>query len=253
MEPRPSFHLRNVHEVLDFAHASPSESTTSHLARDGPAMPPESSAGRDSRIARWAADHCQAGSELMEIFRETPEFGRSLAFRIEAFLDEQSEGALRLLGGGGEAIVFGEPDLQFAIKLLAPPGKGAFGWVLDRDARQRWIIRAGGLAGAVERFAWFEALFDSGLELDQIGSAGDFLVSKQPFIAGFHPDEPSLHQWMHSQGWERWSAASDLAMIANLSWRKSPWIATDVRPENALVAEADGKIRAIDFIVGKAE
>jgi hypothetical protein len=42
-------------------------------------------------------------------------------------------------------------------------------------------------------------------------------------------------------------------MIANLSWRKGPWIATDVRPENALVAEADGIIRAIDFIIGKAE
>jgi hypothetical protein len=46
---------------------------------------------------------------------------------------------------------------------------------------------------------------------------------------------------------------SDFAMIANLSWRKGPWIATDVRPENALVAEADGIIRAIDFIIGKAE
>jgi len=231
-------------------------------------MPPESSASRDSRIARWAADHrqvssktdfaqrldgAQAGSELMEIFRETPELGRSLAFRIDPFLDEQSGGSLRLLGGGGEAIVFGEPGLQFAIKLLAPPGKGAFGWVLDRDARQRWIIRGGGLAEAVERFAWFEALFDSGLELDQIGGAGDFLVLKQPFIAGFHPDEPSLHQWMHSQGWEPWSPPTDLAMIANLSWRKGPWIATDVRPENALVAEVDGQIRAIDFIVGRAE
>ena len=148
MEPWPSFHLRNVHEVLDYSHVSPSESTTSYLARDGPAMPPESSASRDSRIARWAADHrqvssktdfaqrldgAQAGSELMEIFRETPELGRSLAFRIDPFLDEQSGGSLRLLGGGGEAIVFGEPGLQFAIKLLAPPGKGAFGWVLAGD------------------------------------------------------------------------------------------------------------------------
>ncbi|GEP43652.1 hypothetical protein BGE01nite_29430 [Brevifollis gellanilyticus] len=189
----------------------------------------------------------------MEIFRETPEFGRSLATRIEPFLNDQTEGTLRLLGGGGEAIVFGEPDLQFAIKLLAPPGKGAFGWVLDRDARQRWIIRGGGLSEALERFAWFEELFDSGLELDQIGSAGDFLVLKQPFIAGSHPDESTLHQWMHAQGWEHWSPTSDLAMIANLTWRKGPWIATDVRPENALVAEADGMIRAIDFIIGKVE
>ncbi len=189
----------------------------------------------------------------MEIFRETPEFGRSLAMRLDSFLDEQTAGPLRLFAGGGEAVVFYEESTQFAIKLLAPPGKGAFGWVLDRDARQRWIIRGGGLAEALERFAWFEELFDSGLELDQIGSAGDFLVLKQPFIAGGHPDEPSLNQWMHSQGWEHWSPTSDFAMIANLSWRKGPWIATDVRPENALVAEADGIIRAIDFIIGKAE
>jgi hypothetical protein len=141
----------------------------------------------------------------MEIFRETPEFGRSLAMRLDSFLDEQTAGPLRLFAGGGEAVVFYEESTQFAIKLLAPPGKGAFGWVLDRDARQRWIIRGGGLAEALERFAWFEELFDSGLELDQIGSAGDFLVLKQPFIAGGHPDEPSLNQWMHSQGWEHWS------------------------------------------------
>jgi hypothetical protein len=116
----------------------------------------------------------------MEIFRETPEFGRSLAMRIDPFLDEQTEGHLRLFGGGGEAIVFYDEGNQLALKLLAPPCKAAFGWVLDRDARGRWIIRSGGLAEAVERFAWFEALFDSGLELDQIGSAGDFLVLRQP-------------------------------------------------------------------------
>ena len=189
----------------------------------------------------------------MEIFRETPEFGRSLAMRIDPFLDEQSVGHLRLVGGGGEAIVFGDPDLQFALKLLAPPCKAAFGWVLDRDARGRWIIRSGGLAEAVERFAWFEALFDSGLELDQIGSTGDFLVLRQPFIAGFHPDEFTLHRWMRDQGWECWSPPSDLAMIVHQTWRKDGWVATDVRPENALIAESDGQIRAIDFILGKTE
>ena len=189
----------------------------------------------------------------MEIFRETPEFGRSLAMRIDPFLDEQTEGHLRLFGGGGEAIVFYDEGNQLALKLLAPPCKAAFGWVLDRDARGRWIMRSGGLSEAVERFAWFEALFDSGLELDQIGSVGDFLVLQQPFLAGSHPDEFTLHRWMHDPGWEPWSPPSDLAMIANQTWQKDRWMATDVRPENALIAESDGQIRAIDFILGKRE
>lgn len=186
----------------------------------------------------------------MEIFRETPEFGRSLAMRIEPFLDESSVGALRLAGGGGEAIVFGDPSCQLAIKLLGPPGKAGFGWVLELNEKKRWGIRGGALAEALERFAWFESLFDSGLDLDQIGTAGDFLVLRQPFIAGCHPDESTLARWMTDQGWTRWSPPTDLAMIANLTWRKDHWIATDVRPENALIAEADGSIRAIDFIIG---
>jgi hypothetical protein len=58
---------------------------------------------------------------------------------------------------------------------------------------------------------------------------------------------------MHDQGWEPWSPPSDLAMIVNQTWRKDGWVATDVRPENALIAESDGQIRAIDFILGKTE
>ena len=186
----------------------------------------------------------------MDIFRETPEFGRSLATRIEPFLDESLAGDLRLFGGGGEAIVFYDEPQQLALKLLAPPGKAGVGWVLELNEKKRWGIRAGALAEALERFAWFEALFDSGLELDQIGTAGDFLVLRQPFIAGCHPDEPTLARWMTDWGWTRWSPATDLAMIANLTWREDNWIATDVRPENALIAEADDGIRAIDFIIG---
>jgi hypothetical protein len=42
-------------------------------------------------------------------------------------------------------------------------------------------------------------------------------------------------------------------MIVNQTWRNDGWVATDVRPENALIAESDGQIRAIDFILGKTE
>lgn len=266
MAPLPSFHLRNVHEVLHSSYASPQEPTPPDLGRHGRAMPPQPAPGRDTRIAQWAAasgqigspsdfaarlDGAQVGAELLEIFRETPEFGRSLATRIEPFLDESSSGSLRLAGGGGEAIVFGEPAGQLAIKLLAPPGKAGFGWMLGLNDKKRWAIRAGGLAEAVERFACFETLFHSGLDLDQVGSEGDFLVLRQPFIAGCHPDEASLDEWMTDKGWVRWSPPTDLAMIANLTWRRDEWIATDVRPENALLAEADGRIHAIDFIIGR--
>jgi hypothetical protein len=165
-------------------------------------------------------------------------------------LDESVAGTLKLFGGGGEAIVFYDEDQQLAIKLLAPPGKAGFGWMLGLNDKKRWAIRSGDLAEAVERFACFEALFSSGLELDQVGSEGDYLVLRQPFIAGCHPDEPSLAKWMMDQGWVRWSPPTDLAMIANLTWRRDDWIATDVRPENALLAKADGQIHAIDFIIG---
>lgn len=229
-------------------------------------MSPESASGLGARVARWAdsfgeigspadfaarLDGAQVGAELLEIFRETPEFGRSLATRIDPFLDERKRGSLKLVGGGGEAIVFGDQEHQLAVKLLAPPGKAGFGWVLEGSEDTRWAIRGGGLAEALLRFAWFESLFDSGLELDQVGTAGDLLVLRQPFIEGCHPDESSLSRWMTDRGWSRWSPPTDLDMIANLTWRRNEWIATDVRPENALVAETDGVIRAIDFIVGR--
>jgi hypothetical protein len=205
----------------------------------------------DELLLAKARDGSLTRPELLQIFRETPEFGRSLATCVDPFLDESTKGHLRLVGGGGEAIVFGDPEKQLAVKLLAPPGKARFGWVFGGNDDAGWAIRGGGLAEAVVRFAWFESLFGSGLELDQVGTAGDFLVLRQPFIEGGHPDEPPLSRWMTEQGWTRWSPPTELDMIANLTWRRYEWIATDVRPENTLLAEAGGVIRAIDFIVGR--
>lgn len=266
MDLAPIFCLQNVHRLLVSSHEQASKATPHHVAGSGRAGAAKSSAGGDSRIADWAAsferagspadfaarlDGAQVGAELLEIFRETPEFGRSLATRIDPFLDEKKRGVLKLFGGGGEAIVFFDEAGQLAVKLLAPPGRARFGWVLEGREDTGWAIRGGGLAEAVVRFAWFESLFGSGLELDQVGTAGDFLVLRQPFIEGCHPDEPSLSRWMTERGWSRWSPPTELDMIANLTWRRDEWIATDVRPENALLAEADGVIRAIDFIVGR--
>jgi hypothetical protein len=87
--------------------------------------------------------------------------------------------------------------------------------------------------------------------MDQIGGEGQFLALKQPFIVGRHPDETSLNSWMRAQGWCPWQPPTDLALFQDLTWRRDDFLATDVRPENALVAEADGQIRAIDFIMGK--
>lgn len=87
------------------------------------------------------------------MFRETPEFGRSLAMRIDPFLDESKHGELRLIVGGGEAVVFYGERTQQVIKLLAPPCKAAFGWVMERGANGRWGIRAGTMAEALMRFA----------------------------------------------------------------------------------------------------
>ena len=40
-------------------------------------------------------------------------------------------------------------------------------------------------------------------------------------------------------------------MLRDLTWIRGEDIATDVRPENALIAEVDDRIYAIDFIMGK--
>jgi hypothetical protein len=179
-------------------------------------MSEESAGSRNSPVTRWAAesgqigsasdfaarlDGPQVGAEILQIFRETPEFGRSLATRLDPFPDESSSGKLTLIGGGGEATVFYDDLAQHVIKLLAPPGKAAFGWVIESYGDQKpWKLRAGSLSEALVRFAWFEQSFESGLELDQVGSKGEFLVLKQPFILGHHPDEASLHEWMRAQG-----------------------------------------------------
>jgi hypothetical protein len=240
----PPFCLRNVFEVLSSPHVQAVESTPRHRAGNARTVPQKPAAGCDPRITQWAAangktggaadfasrlDGPQVGAELVEIFRETPEFGRSLAMRIEPFLDESKHGDLILIGGGGEAIVFGDRERQHVIKLLAPPCKAAFGWVMERGANGRWGIRAGTMAEALMRFAWFEECFQS----------------------GEHPDELRLHEWMHAHGWTPWLPPTDLAMIQMQSWRRGEFIATDVRPENALVAESDQGIRPIDFIVAR--
>lgn len=230
-------------------------------------MPPEPPGGSDSRVLAWAGesralrspagfaarlDGSQTAAEILSIFRETPEFGRSLATRIEPFLDGASAGELLLIGGGGEAAVFGDPANQSVIKLFAPPCKARFGWIMECDARGQWSIRPGELAEAILRFALFEENLASGLELDECGTAGEYLTLRQPFIVGYHPDIPALQDWMHSRGWRPHPLPSDLPMLQNLTWQRGHILATDVRPENALVSETDGSITAIDFICGRS-
>jgi len=157
---------------------------------------------------------------------------------------------MRLIGGGGEAVVWYDESTQSVIKLFAPPCKARFGWVLECDASQQWSIRPGSLAEAVLRFSRFESLFDSGLELDETGPAGEYLTLRQPFIAGHHPDTSTLHQWMTARGWHPRPLPGDLPMLQDLTWQRDQWLVTDVRSENALVSEATGSIIAIDFICG---
>ncbi len=171
--------------------------------------------------------------------------------RLEPFLDESSSGSWQLMGGGGEAIVFGDAALQRVVKLLAPPGKARFGWIPERRPDGTWGLRPGGLAEALERFALFEECFASGLDIDAIGSEGDFLLLSQPFILGEHPDEPTLHAFMSRHGWEKCALSSELPMLRHQSWHRSGVMATDVRPENALVAQSDGSLVAIDFVIGR--
>lgn len=258
----PPFLLRNVLKVLESDHENTRQSTSRYSTGSGGAKPSQPTGSSGSRIAEWAAacgqtgstssftnrlDGGQVGGELMSIFRETPEFGRSLAMRLEPFLDESTEGSLQMIGGGGEAVVFYDEPQQQVIKLLAPPGKAAFGWILE-EKDGLWGLRAGRLDEVAQRFAWFEQWFPSGLELEQVGIEENFLLLKQPFILGSHPTPAALHAWMRGQGWTPWAPLNRLTMIQDLTWRKEDCIATDVRPENALIAESDGALYAIDFI-----
>lgn len=88
-----------------------------------------------------------------------------------------------------------------------------------------------------------------GLELDSFGSDADFLTLSQPFFGGRRPCEEELEDWMQQNGWEPWSPATDQVTVAENSWRRAEYVATDVLPRNTIVTEADGRLRAIDFIV----
>jgi hypothetical protein len=149
--------------------------------------------------------------------------------------------------------VFYDEPSQHVIKLFGPPGKAGFGWIVRRTRDGSWQLRAGTLADALLRFALLEELFPSGLELDQVGDEGSFLVLRQPFILGHHPDEPTLHAWMSQQEWTPHEPSTSVAMLRNLTWRRTGFVATDVRPENVLVTESDGELRAIDFVMAREE
>lgn len=260
----PPFRLRNVLQVLGLSHDSAAESTLGVGPGNARTMSAQSSAGYDRQIQAWAAaagktvsaaefaarlDGSQISDELIQQFREQPEFGRSLAERLDPLLRDAAFGSLLLIDAGGEAVVFGDSLHQRVIKFFAPPNMGRFGWVLDREPNGRWGIRGGALAEAVLRFAWFEACFVSGLELDFIGSRGDFLTLSQPFFVGHRPDEAELADWMHENGWEPWEPPTDQDTVLRHTWRRDDFAATDVLPRNAIATEADGRIRAIDFIV----
>jgi hypothetical protein len=231
-------------------------------------MPAQSSRSSDARISQWAAgagklsdttgfaarlNGAQVEAELRDLFRELPEFGRALATRLARFVDASASGPLTLIGGGGEAAVFFDEDSQQVVKFFGSPGPAAFGWVVARTREGSWTLRGGTLAGALLRFAWFEELFPTALELDEIDQDGRFLVLRQPFILGRHPDALTLRLWMERQGWAQHVPPTDLPMLRNLTWCRGGFIATDVRPENALVAESDGELRAIDFVIARED
>ncbi len=260
----PEFALRNLPDVLGFSHEA-GKSALGFSGRDAGTNAPQSSAGSGTRVTQWAraAGRCaekdqfaqrlngqQVDRELGEIFRETPEFGRSLATRLADFHDSDTRGDLMLIGGGGEAVVFGDDSNQQVAKLLGTSGKAQFGWVLDADAEGRWLLRPGNLAEALTRYWLAEThAFPSRLGIDSIGANGDFVILTQPFLVGGNPTEDQLAAWMREQGWQRISPPTELEMLTQLTWQRANLVATDVRPENAIVAESDGDIYPFDFVV----
>ena len=262
MSPQ-SFSLKNLAALLNSAHESeePAQDHRRGSTRTNPSQPPPLG---DSRITQWAraAGRCleagdfaqsldggQVEGELSSIFRETPEFGRSLAVRLADFHQGNSHGDLTLIGGGGEAVVFGDPANQQVIKLLGGAGKAGFGWTIDIDPEGLWILRPGGLAESLRRFALAEEHFPTGLDLHALATDGSFLLLQQPFIVGENPTSPQLADWMHQRGWQLFVPPTRHDMLATQTWHRGDVIATDVRPENAILAESDGQIYPFDFIL----
>jgi hypothetical protein len=202
---------------------------------------------------RARLDTRQVEGELDAIFRESPEFGRNLAHRLSPFLETEESGSLTLVGAGGEAAVFGDPANQQVIKLCGPPARCGFGWVIRRDPSGFLTLVPGGLDEILDRLSLFEALFPSGISLDCIGVNDAFLVFRQPFILGRHPTESELHGHMRSLGWSPHHEPCFGDTLEKLTWKKGRFLASDIRPENALVADSTGSIHPIDFIVGGNE
>jgi hypothetical protein len=204
-----------------------------------------------SSIADFQArlDSRQVEGELDAIFRESPEFGRNLAFRLEPFLGEEVNGALTLIGAGGEATVFGDPKSQQVIKLSGPPARCNFGWIIRRSREGILTLSPGSLDEILDRLSLFEALFSSGITIDSIGENDSFLLFRQPFIGGRHPTETELHNYMRSLNWAPLNAPCIGDTLEKLTWQKGRFLATDVRSENAIISEATGTLHPIDFIV----
>lgn len=202
---------------------------------------------------RSRLDTRQVEGELDAIFRESPEFGRNLAHRLSPFLETEESGSLTLIGAGGEAAVFFDHETQQVIKLSGPPARCGFGWVIRRDRSRFLTLAPGGLDEILDRLSLFEALFPSGISLDSIGENDGFLVFRQPFILGRHPTESELHGHMRWLGWTPHHEPCFGDTLEKLTWKKAPFLATDVRPENAIVSEATGAVHPIDFIVSGNE
>jgi len=228
-------------------------------------MPPQPSGSQDSgrprsplrdrapissiKAFRARLDTSQVEGELDAIFRESPEFGRNLAQRLALFLETKCHGSLTLIGAGGEAAVFGEPESQQVVKLCGPPARCGFGWVIRRDSAGFLTLVPGGLDEILDRLSLFEALFQSGISIDSIGENYVFLLFRQPFIVGRHPTEAELHGHMRGLGWSPLNAPCIGDTLEKLTWQKGRFLATDVRSENAIISEATGTLHPIDFIV----
>jgi hypothetical protein len=202
---------------------------------------------------RARLDTRQVEGELEAIFRESPEFGRGLAQRLVSFLDEPQSGPLTLIAAGGEAAVFFDAANQQVIKLCGPPARCGFGWLIRRDPGGLLTLAPSGIDDFLDRLALFESLFPSGISIDCMGEDDAFLVFRQPFILGRHPTASGLATHLRSLGWTPHREPCLGETLEHLTWKKGSYLATDVRPENALVAESTGTIHPINFIVAGKE
>jgi SPP1 gp7 family putative phage head morphogenesis protein len=193
---------------------------------------------RSAEEFRSSLNGPQIEAAITDAFQRDPDIGRNLASRIDSMLgfEEAGKGNLRLLGAGGESIVFETPGSDRVTKAVFGAALGRYGFTVEDNE-----LAPATLDQFLERIRLFEGEFKSGIEVEALLDNGRAVIITQPRYDGLAPSPDELISFMEAAGWTPIEEGP-------LSWTKGDLVASDVKPANAIKL-ADGTIQAIDFVM----